>query len=262
MTYYFFPCRSEDEIDSGCDCLQVVYLQANRNHVLLLFPREILILDMDIGLALGSFSIENNSPSFQAVFPCKQRDILFLLHENGSISLRAVRSPPSVPYGEDDDPEKMLTQRISMDILYDTKCHSDVFRLSRASRLMGFCVDPVYECRNAIILGDGRILFWSLAPPSGVNSFLRESIKWKTLPELDEIDRYTENDEQISLNEIVPCLMSFGEDKEKSKYFKPKFILEGMFESVALNPVCCRMCPPMTTRNFSSYKPYLAVGMC
>lgn len=65
----------------------------------------------------------------------------------------------------------------------------------------------------------------------------------------------------ISLQKILPCLLHFGEDQKQLKYFKPKFILDGMFEGLALNPVCARMCPPMTTRNFSSYQPLLAVGM-
>jgi len=215
---------------------------------------------MEIGQALGSFSIENSSPSFQAVFTCQQRDILFLLHENGSISMRACRSPPSVPYQGDDDPDKILSQRISLDIMYDIKCHSDVFRLSRASRLMGFCVDPVYECRNAIILGDGRILIWSLSPPAGASSFLKEVLMWNMLPDLKEVDRYPNNIEQTLLNEVIPCLMSFGDDKQKMKFLKPRFLLEGMLESIALSPVCCRMCPPMTTRNFNMYKPLLAIG--
>ena len=64
---------------------------------------------MEIGHAVGSFSIEPSSPSFSLVFPCSQRDILFLLHENGSISMRAIRSPQRVPYQSDyDDPEKNL----------------------------------------------------------------------------------------------------------------------------------------------------------
>ena len=215
---------------------------------------------MEIGQALGSFSIENSSPSFQAVYPCQQRDILFLLHENGSISMRAIRTPSSIPYEEDDDPEKVLSMNISLDIVYDIKCHSDVFRLSRASRLMGFCVDPIHESNNVIILGDGRTLFWSLSPPSGKSSFHKEPIKWKALPDLDEVNRFKDESEQISLNEIVPCLLSFNNDKHKSKFHKPRFILSGMLESVALNPVCCRMCPPMTTRNFSNYRPLFAIG--
>lgn len=251
--------RVEDELDSGCDCLQVVYLPSNRNHILLLFPREILILDMEIGQALGSFSIENSSPSFQAVIPCRQRDVLYLLHDNGSVSLRAVRSPPNVPYDEEDDPEKMLTHRISLDIVYDIKCHSDVFRLSRASRLMGFCVDAVYECRTAIMLGDGRILFWSLSPPSGSTSFHKEPLSWRSLPDLEETTLRC-IPEIPNLQNIIPCLLDFGDEKKNSNHLKPKFMLDGMYEALALNPVCCRMCPPMTTKNFSTYQPLLAVG--
>ena len=216
---------------------------------------------MEIGQALGSFSIEPSSPSFHSVIPCRQRDILYLLHDNGSISMRAVRSPSAVPYQTDDDPNIMLVNRISLDIVYDIKCHSDVFRLSRASRLMGFCLDPVTECQTAIILGDGRILFWSLAPPAGAKSFRKEVVGFNSLPSLQESAKAVENNNQFSLDKIVPPLLAFGDDKEKQLYHKPKFLLNGIFEGLSLNPICARMCPPMTTKNFGDYKPYLAVGM-
>lgn len=252
--------RQEEELDSVCDCIQIVYLPSNRNHVLLLFPREILILDIEIGQALGSFSIESTSPSFYSVIPCRQRDILFLLHDNGSISMRAVRSPDRVPYKSNDDPDQMLASRISLDIIYDMKCHSDVFRLSRASRVMNFGLNPVSECETAILLADGRVLLWVLAPPSGINSFCKEPSVRTPLAGLQETVKSLVDVNHYTLSNIVPSLLTFGNNKEKQNYYKPKFMLDGVFEGVALNPICLKMCPPMTTKNFTTYKPLLAVG--
>jgi len=252
--------RGNDEQESSCECLQVTYLPSNRNHVLLLFPREIMILDMEIGQALGSFSIEQSSPSFHSVIPCSQRDVLFLLHDNGSISMRALRSPPAVPYEEDDDPDHILSSRIFLDIIYDIKCHSDVFRLSRASRLMGFCVDPVNESHSALLLADGRILFWSLSPPAGFENFSEIENKVEGLPNLQKCVETVIVTSDDSIDKVVPPLLTFGDNKLKDCFYKPRFLLDGIFEGVALNPVCARMCPPMTTKNFSFYKPLLAIG--
>ena len=250
----------DEDQEASCDCLKIAYLPSNKNHVLLLFPREILILNMEIGLALGSFSVETSSPSLYSVIPCQQRDILYLLHDNGSVSIRAIRSPATVPY-QDDDPDKVLSSRISLDIVYDIKCQSDVFRLSRGSRLMGFCVDPVYERSSALILADGKVLFWTLEPPSGVESIYKEKKHVAPLPNLQRTKVEYTDCESFSLEEIVPHLLTFGDDKEKQQFHKPRFMLDGTCEGVAPNPLCARICPPMTTKNFKYYRPLLAVGM-
>lgn len=174
--------------------------------------------------------------------------------------MRAVHSPDHVPYQQNNDPDDILTSRISLDIIYDMKCQSDVFRLNRASRAMNFSLSPVSECETAIVLCDGRVLLWSLAPPPGVNSFLKEPSLKTPLSGLQETVRSVEGVNLKSLNKIMPPLLTFGTDKEKQNYYKPKFILDGIYEGVSINPLCIRMCPPMTTKNFKTYKPLLAVG--
>lgn len=220
---------------------------------------------MEIGHAVGSFSIEPSSPSFSMVFPCSQRDILFLLHENGSISLRAVRSPDRLPYQYDyEEPEKILSNRISIDVLYEIKCHSDVFRLSRTSRLMGFCVDPATECNTAVLLADGRILFWSLTVSGGVTSFsFGANDTPAALENLQATEKMVSGGDVglHSLDRILPPLLSFGDDRRKLKQQrKSRFLLNGLFEGIAQNPVCAKMCPPMTTKNFKNYEALVAVG--
>ena len=83
--------------------------KAARDTVLLVYPKEILIVDLEIGQTVGcviggggnssasyydSGSDGRNSglgSSIIQVYPCAQRDALYLLHENGTISLRARR---------------------------------------------------------------------------------------------------------------------------------------------------------------------------
>ncbi|XP_047128065.1 WD repeat-containing protein 11 isoform X1 [Hydra vulgaris] len=249
--------RVEDEETlSTSDCMQVTYLPSNRHHALLLFPYEILILDMEIGQAIGNFCIESNSPSFYSVIPCYQRDILYLLHDNGSISVRVIRTPNSVPYESEDDPEQVLASRISLDVVYDIKCHSDVFRLSRASRIMGFCLNPILETQTALVLSDGKILFWSLFIKADESA----QVLNEKLPNLQETENINSFTGDFTLSKVFPLLLNFEEVSKKTLYQKPKFLLEGIFEGIASNPVCANMCLPMTTKNIEFYKPHLALG--
>ena len=235
--------------------MQVTYLPANRHHALLLFPYEILILDMEIGQAIGSFSIEPNCPSFYAVIPCYQRDILYLLHDNGTVSIRVIRTPTSVPYQSEDDPDQVLTNRISLDVVYDMKCHTDVFRLSRASRIMGFCLNPILESQTALVLSDGKILFWSLLKTE--DNVQDSKIG---LSNLQETEYSKQSAEDLVLSKVFPLLLNFDEGNTKKVCQRPKFLLERVFEGIAANPVCANMCPPMTMKNVEFYKAHLALG--
>ncbi|CAB1343314.1 unnamed protein product, partial [Coregonus sp. 'balchen'] len=67
------------------------YLPSKRNHMLLLYPREILILDLELSQTVGVVGIERSGVPFFQVIPCAQRDALFCLHENGCITLRVCR---------------------------------------------------------------------------------------------------------------------------------------------------------------------------
>ena len=49
------------------DCLQVAYHRAIRNHILLVYPREVLILDLDIGQTVGLIALDRGSPQILQV---------------------------------------------------------------------------------------------------------------------------------------------------------------------------------------------------
>ena len=49
------------------DCLQLEYHQSCRHHLLLLYSKEILILDLQINQTVGIISIERNSSPFVKV---------------------------------------------------------------------------------------------------------------------------------------------------------------------------------------------------
>lgn len=52
------------------DCLQLSYLPSKRNHMLLLYPREILILDLELSQTVGVVAIERSGVPFVQVRHC------------------------------------------------------------------------------------------------------------------------------------------------------------------------------------------------
>lgn len=46
------------------DCLQLSYLPSKRNYMLLLYPREILILDLEVNQTVGVIAIERTGVPF------------------------------------------------------------------------------------------------------------------------------------------------------------------------------------------------------
>ena len=178
------------------------------------------------------------------IIPCWHRDAFFCLHDNGSITLKLRRCPTSIPYHLDDDnPDSLLTNKVSIDISYDPKCHSDVFRLSRLCRIMGFSVNPSNEKEISLILSDGRILLWELTAEPII----------KTIGGRNE-------ECPLNLGEMLQPLVCFSGNRSTTASPKLKFTLNGMFEGVASNPTCLKMCPALTTKNWAVYKPFAAVG--
>ena len=74
---------------------------ALRDHLLLAYAKEVYVVDLEIGQIVGYVSSSlNGNDSFGErtasafcpivqINPCKQRDALYLLHENGTITLRS-----------------------------------------------------------------------------------------------------------------------------------------------------------------------------
>lgn len=63
------------------DCLQLSYLPSKRNHMLLLYPREILILDLELSQTVGVVAIERSGVPFIQVRCCiiEQRSVIRIL---------------------------------------------------------------------------------------------------------------------------------------------------------------------------------------
>lgn len=242
------------------DCLQLAYLPSAHHHLLALFPREVMILDMEINQAVCSFSLERNSPSFLQVIPCQQRDVLMCLHENGSVIMRVRRRVENNPYFTEPD-ERSNDVNSSVDIIYENKCQSDPLRLSKSSRLFGFMCCPSSERKVALLISDGRMIIWELKAKrlQGEASVLSQEALKASLPCNTDSERLRCHvNPNLTLSDVIPPPLTSGNVIQNSVHYK--FVMVTLSSSVSSPPTCAVMCPPLTTKNWGSYKPLLAVG--
>lgn len=64
------------------DCLQLSYLPSKRNHMLLLYPREILILDLELSQTVGVVAIERSGVPFIQVKALHTSTANFVLYNS------------------------------------------------------------------------------------------------------------------------------------------------------------------------------------
>ena len=57
---------------------------------------QVVIMDVEIKQTVGVVNIERNASPFLYLMPCRQRDLLYCLHENGCVSVR-VQQPLQLP---------------------------------------------------------------------------------------------------------------------------------------------------------------------
>lgn len=152
--YYFL--RGEETLPLN-DCLQVCFSRASRHQLFLLYPREVVVIDTDMKQTVGVIHAERNSSPFHQIMPCRQRDVLYCLHENGCVSIRVQQSiqlPSSIPTSP-----AHFTQR---QVNYDLHGHSETLRISKTCQVYAGAVCPSSETQVAVLTSEGRILFWEV----------------------------------------------------------------------------------------------------
>ncbi|TSN48459.1 WD repeat-containing protein 11 [Bagarius yarrelli] len=209
------------------DCLQLSYLPSKKSHMLLLYPREILILDLELSQTVGVVAIERSGVPFIQVIPCGQRDALYCLHENGCITLRVCRST-ALSIEETGEPAAAVpeTEQVVQELSYDLRAQCDAIRVTKTVRPYRAVICPVNENRAALV-------------------------NQKRIPDL-------------SLNTMIGPTLISGVDPPVSmvgqQEVQLKFLLTGLLSGLPLPPFSLRMCPPLTTKNIQHYQPLLAVG--
>ena len=75
----------EQALAAMLDCQQVIFHQNARNHLILVYTREVLMLDLDIGQTVGMIVLDRSCSPILELVPCHLRDGFYLLLENGSV---------------------------------------------------------------------------------------------------------------------------------------------------------------------------------
>ncbi|KAK7571105.1 hypothetical protein V9T40_014709 [Parthenolecanium corni] len=149
------------------ECLQLTYHRSLRNHVLLLYPRDILLIDLHINMTVGVISIDKSSSPLLQIVSCKQRDVLYCLHESGSVSVRVRRRSNSTflmasPFETPLDPNMKLdalTPSASEKFLwYDYRCQSEPIRLVKGVKMLGIASCPVTEKEVGLVVSTGKVI--------------------------------------------------------------------------------------------------------
>uniref|UniRef100_A0A8C5HBB2 WD repeat-containing protein 11 n=1 Tax=Gouania willdenowi TaxID=441366 RepID=A0A8C5HBB2_GOUWI len=244
------------------DCLQLSYLPSKRNHMLLLYPREILILDLELSQTVGVVAIERSGVPFTQVIPCAQRDALYCLHENGCITLRVCRSTAAPE--EAADPEQA-----AQELVYDLRSQCDAIRVTKTVRPYRMVICPVNENNAALMVSDGRVMLWELKShpiilslsslfSSGLSP-LYSPVSFCGAP----LGPNQKKIQDLSLNSMIGQTLTAGEappPNTSPQEVQLKFLLTGLLSGLPLPPFAIRMCPPLTTKNINHYQPLLASG--
>ncbi|RZF44986.1 hypothetical protein LSTR_LSTR001947 [Laodelphax striatellus] len=228
--------RPEDAMTVS-ECLQLVYHRSQRDHILLLYPRDILMVDLHINQTVGVISIEKAMSPLVQIISTRQRDVIYCLHESGSVSVKVRRKGAHAPYlpSPMDAPTESLA---SLDAApnssetfmgYDHKCQSEVIRQIKGSRVLGMTCDLLSERNIALLLSSGKLVFLELGK-------IGESI-------------------EFTLNQL------FGPSTDELTVLPPlRLLVTGLMSSVASQPTVIKMCPPLTSKNRHFYKPLMAAG--
>ncbi|XP_005089399.1 WD repeat-containing protein 11 [Aplysia californica] len=255
------------------ECLQLCFHRSCRHHLMLLYPREMLILDLEINQTVGIIAIDRSSSSFTQVIPCWQRDVLMCLHENGSVSVRvrrrnnSVATPAPEGHGAFDDTPTQL----SMEVAYDLRCQSDPLRVTRHNKLYGASLCPVSEKAVALIMSDSRILLWELtSSQSNVSDHGAMSpllspgwdVKAPT-PSVSTAFPVTSDmaHPQFALADTIATSQTVDTSATPFGHsVQLKFLLNGLLSGIAAHVTVLRMCPPLTNKNIDIYQPLMALG--
>ena len=103
--------------------------------------------------------------------------MLLCLHENGGIGVRVCRRGAVTPDGSHgngghgngsqgngshgnahDDP----VPSVAMELIYDLRCQSDALRVTKHVKVYGMACCPIGEKTMALIVSDGKTLFWDI----------------------------------------------------------------------------------------------------
>eukprot|EP00092_Neocalanus_flemingeri_P029430 GFUD01031956.1.p1 GENE.GFUD01031956.1~~GFUD01031956.1.p1 ORF type:complete len:979 (+),score=386.47 GFUD01031956.1:514-3450(+) len=224
---------SQDKVN---DCIAAVFHPGVKNQVVLAYSKEVLIVDTELGQTVGQINVDRSNSPLVGMEVARQKPMIFLLHESGSVSvwsLRAGLTVASTPIIMSKSqsflsfPSTPATSVSPMDglleVSYESVSVSEHVRLGKNCRVLGLALRPSTQAEVAFLATDGRIFLFNL-----------RSTDSSTPP---------------------PVIVTLSSLSTTSMRLTMSAILSSMSPSKAV-----RMCPPLTTKNWAAYRPLLAVG--
>ncbi|GFY16613.1 WD repeat-containing protein 11 [Trichonephila clavipes] len=273
--------RASEEGVTLNECLNLTYHKSYRHHLLLLYPKEILILDLEINQTVGIVTSEHTGSPMMQLHSCWQRDVFYILHESGCVSLRLRhrgRALMAVATPCECSDTGVNSNDASLEVTYDLQCQSDSLRLTKHAKVTGMAVCPLSEMKIALLVSDGRVLFLEVTAlhkkekSNFLPPYLSESLEHNFIVK-SESESCSEKSPLFPLfsdachpantlaDNIPPALYrNEGPGMKPVKNARVKMFITGHLSSLAAPPHVIRMCPPVTFRNWTVYRPLMAVG--
>uniref|UniRef100_A0A146LNG3 WD repeat-containing protein 11 n=1 Tax=Lygus hesperus TaxID=30085 RepID=A0A146LNG3_LYGHE len=157
-----------DEAMTITECLQLQYHKSLRHHLILLYPRDVILVDLHINQTIGIIPFERTMSPLVQVYSSRQRDVLYCLHESGSVSVKVRRkhnlavTPSPLDPNMDISTTDFGSYSSEMFVCYEHKCQSEIIRQMKSSKVLGVSVDPIRENRLGLFLSSGKIVFLEL----------------------------------------------------------------------------------------------------
>ncbi|XP_046385283.1 WD repeat-containing protein 11-like [Ischnura elegans] len=238
-----------DDLMTASDCLQLVYHNSLRHHLILVYPHEALILDLHINQTVGIIPLEKTASPLAQVISASQRDALFCLHESGSVSVKFRRRHAASPVESPFDNASSFgaggatTSSVEtlLEVAYEQRCQSEPMRQTKGTKVLGMSVNPMCERRVALFLTTGKVVFLEMKRQGG-----RQTDRQKPPMNPEYMD---------TLSELVSPWTSVG-----SSTGAVRLIVSALLSPLSSSITTMRMCPPLTTRNWQQYNPVIAVG--
>nr|CAD7432286.1 unnamed protein product [Timema monikensis] len=218
---------------------------------------------------LSQLFLHSRPDNNMMVISSRQRDVLYCLHESGSVSakfrrrqLAFVGSPLDAPAGSVSSLDMgSFSSDIFMELGYEQRCQSEVIRLTKGSKVLGMALAPVCERRIALFLNTGKVVFLELRPANGE----------PMLPPTFAIPEMSPGVQQIHLPHprnptVPPRKETLGEligpllNENGPPLPLLRLLVTGLLSGAVSPLTVVRMCPPLTTRNWQKYTPLLAAG--
>jgi len=222
------------------DCIFAMFHPGIPGQVVLGYSKEVIIVDMELGQAVGQINFDRSNSSLVSICASNQKPVLYLLHESGTVSVWSLKDGLNVAATPITTPLTGMVSSFSLSSMsnyqsttdtpllefsYECLTVSDHIRLGKNCQVSGLAICPSTQTGVATMASDGRLMLMTLKPME---------------TDADLPNTPVETISSINLTNV-------------------RLNVTGLLQSLG-QLTCIKMCPPLTTKNLATYRPLLALG--